>query len=320
MVASTHASAHGPAGHAVLDNQQEETRYRLHRRFDRLGRLFGDEAVTHLMGLRVVVFGLGGVGSFAAESLSRSAIGTLMLVDFDDVCITNSNRQLQALKGHVGKPKAWVLRDRLKLINPAATVEAKRAFYNDKRADELLTAADGKPYDYVVDCIDNLTAKAHLLATCRERNIPIMASMGAAGKIDPTRIRIADLADTVVCPLARELRQILRQKYDFPATGPMGITSIYSDEKRLWPRELTYDQGEGFSCVCPKGDEEVAQIRQDLHGCDERTLIDGTVSYVTGAFGLACASAVINHAVQPLLLRAQPAVAKQGTAPKEPNP
>jgi tRNA threonylcarbamoyladenosine dehydratase len=297
----------------VLDNQQEETRYRLHRRFDRLGRLFGDEAVEHLMSLRVVVFGLGGVGSFAAESLARSAIGMLMLVDFDDVCITNSNRQLQALRGNVGKPKAWILRDRLRLINPSATVESKRAFYNEARADELLTAPDGKPYDYVVDCIDNLTAKAHLLATCKAKGIPVIASMGAAGKIDPTRLKIADLSKTFVCPLARELRQVLRQKHGFAGSGSMGITAIYSDEKRLWPRELNYDRGEGFSCVCPKGDEEVEHIRDNHHACDERTLIDGTTSYVTGAFGLACASAVINQAVAPLLLRAKPAMSKHGT-------
>ncbi|MCC7109934.1 MAG: ThiF family adenylyltransferase, partial [Deltaproteobacteria bacterium] len=109
------------------------------------------------MSTRVVVIGLGGVGSFAAEALARSALGHLMLVDFDDVCVTNSNRQLQALSGNVGKPKAWVLRDRLRLINPQAKVEAKRAFYTAERADERWSAPaewGGGPWDFVVDGID----------------------------------------------------------------------------------------------------------------------------------------------------------------------
>lgn len=307
--------------HPLADNASEETRYKLHRRFDRLGRLYGDGAVSHLMAQKVVVVGLGGVGSFAAEGLARSAVGHMMLVDFDDVCITNSNRQLQALHGQVGKPKAWLLRDRLRLINPQATVEAKRAFYNAARADDVLNAppnwgnGDGK-WSFVVDCIDNLTAKAHLLAECSKRGIPVVSSMGAAGKLDPTRIRINDLAETVVDPLAREMRKILRTKYAFPGEGPMGISCVSSDEKRQWPKELTYDKGEGFSCVCPKGDEVVEDVRANNHSCDERTLIDGTAVFVTGAFGLACASHVVNTLTAPLMRDAPLAVAKQGTRPE----
>lgn len=314
-----HGSAN--ARPSLADNQAEETRYKLHRRFDRLGRLYGDGAVAHLMAQSVVVVGLGGVGSFAAEALARSAVGKLMLVDFDDVCITNSNRQLQALHGHVGKPKAWILRDRLRLINPQATVEAKRAFYNSARADDVLTppagwaGANEGQWSFVVDCIDNLTAKAHLLAECKKRGIPVVSSMGAAGKLDPTRIRINDLADTVVDPLAREMRKILRTKYGFAGEGPMGIAAVSSDEHRQWPKELTYDKGEGFSCVCPKGDDVVEDVRANNHSCDERTLIDGTAVFVTGAFGLACASHVVNTLTAPLMKSAPLAVAKQGTRP-----
>jgi tRNA A37 threonylcarbamoyladenosine dehydratase len=317
---------HAPARPSLAENAAEETRYKLHRRFDRLGRLYGDGAVAHLMAQKVVVVGLGGVGSFAAEALARSAVGHLMLVDFDDVCITNSNRQLQALHGNVGKPKSWILRDRLKLINPQATVEAKRAFYNAARADDVLKAppawGDGGVgvgnWSFVVDCIDNLTAKAHLLAECRRRGIPVVSSMGAAGKLDPTRIRINDLADTVVDPLAREMRKILRTKYAFPGegAGPMGIAAVSSDEKRQWPKELTYDKGEGFSCVCPKGDDVVEEVRSNNHSCDERNLIDGTAVFVTGAFGLACASHVVNTLTAPLMREAPLATAKQGTRPE----
>jgi tRNA A37 threonylcarbamoyladenosine dehydratase len=295
-----HGHHHDKPSNPVLQNKEPETRYRLHRRFDRLGRLLGDYAVESLMSQRVVVFGVGGVGSFAAEALARSAVGHLMLVDFDDVCITNSNRQLPALQGNVGKPKVWLMRDRLRLINPPAHIDSKRAFYNAARADELLALPaawkrhDDDRYDFVVDAIDNLTAKAHLLAECRRRGIPVVSSAGAAGKLDPTQLRIADLADAKVCPLARELRSILRKKHGFPTTGPMGIPTVFSLEHRHWPKELTYDKGEGFACVCPAGDADVSHVRDNHHSCDEKNLIDGTVSYVTGAFGLAAASVVVN--------------------------
>jgi tRNA A37 threonylcarbamoyladenosine dehydratase len=273
----------------ILDGGAEETSYRLHRRFDRLGRLYGDGAVERLMGARVLVIGLGGVGSFAAEALTRSAVGHLMLVDFDDVCVTNTNRQLQALKGNIGHSKAVLLRERLCLVNPQARVESQEVFYNAERSAALLTSPWGGAYDFVVDCIDNMSAKAHLLTTCRDLGLPVISSMGAAAKADPTRLRIADLSKTFVCPMAREMRGILRKKHGFPRSGPMGIPAVYSDEPRIWPRELTYDKGQGFRCVCPKKSNE--------HSCDSRNLIDGTAVFVTGAFGLACASHVINSLV-----------------------
>jgi tRNA A37 threonylcarbamoyladenosine dehydratase len=299
---------------SLADNISEENRYRLHRRFDRLGRLYGDSSVERLMNTRVIVFGVGGVGSFAAEALVRSAIGFITLVDFDDVCVTNANRQLQALKGNIGKPKVWVLRDRLQLINPQANVIAKRAFYNAQRSTELLTPPwEGEqPYDFVVDCIDNMTAKAHLLNTCRELGLPVISSMGAAGKLDPTRIRNADLAFTQVDPMARGMRHILRKKYDFPKTGDMGITAIYSDEHRTWPKELNYDEGEGFRCVCP--------TKYTEHNCDSKNLIDGTASFVTGGFGLACAAHVITPLTEDLRLQSQEDRDPEGRQPKSKRP
>lgn len=273
----------------VLDAGAEENAYRLHRRFDRLGRLYGDGAVERLMAAKVLVIGLGGVGSFAAEALARSAVGHLTLVDFDSVCVTNTNRQLQAMKGTIGHPKAVLLAERLRLINPQAEIIPQELFYNAERSGELLTSPFGGPYDYVLDCIDNLTAKAHLLKTCRDLGLPVVSSMGAAAKSDPTRIRIHDLARTFVCPMAREMRGILRKKHGFPRTGLMHIPAVYSDEPRIWPRELTYDKGQGFRCVCPKKSNE--------HSCDSRALIDGTAVFVTGAFGLACASHVVNALV-----------------------
>lgn len=287
----------------------EETRYRLHRRFDRLGRLFGDGAVERLMGAKVAVFGLGGVGSFAAEALARSAVGHLTLVDFDDVCVTNANRQLQALRGTIGRPKAEVLAERLRLINPQADVAAACAFYNAERSDSLLAPAGGGRYDYVIDCVDNLSAKAHLLATCRARGIPVVASMGAAGKSDPTQIRQTDLSRVTVCRLARELRKLLREQHEFPKKGTFGITAVYSTEARSWPRELSYDNGMGFRCVCPKTSDE--------HSCESRSLVDGTAVYVTGTFGLHLAGLVVNGLVNEVRAKSRPAMDRFGYRPDD---
>lgn len=259
-----------------------EDEYRLHRRFDRMGRLVGDDGMKRLLSARVMVVGLGGVGSLAGESLARSGIGHLKLVDFDKVCITNSNRQLQAMKGTIGKFKAAVLAERLRLINPQAEIEPIEAFYREDSAEEFFA----EPVDFVVDAIDNISAKCHLLAMCKERGIPVVCSTGAAGRLDPTRIATADLADTTVDPLAVAVRRILRRRFDFPTKGKFGIPAVYSTEAVRDPIELHYDKGLGFKCVCPGG-------KNEFHSCDSRRVIHGTAGFVTGAFGMACASLVV---------------------------
>jgi len=270
-----------------LQPLDKETAYRLHRRFDRIGRLVGDGAMEQLYAAHVMVIGLGGVGSFAVEALARSGIGTLSLVDFDRVCVTNTNRQLQAVATSVAKPKATMLAERVRAINPQATSHALPLFYSAKSCDEILGAAvAGRAPDFVVDAIDNVTAKCHLLATCKQRGIRVVSSTGASGRMDPTQIRVVDLAETAVDPLADAVRRALRQKYDFPSKGPFGIPAVYSTEPPAVPRELHYDGGDGFRCVCPGGTNE-------FHSCEERRVIYGTAGFVTGAFGLACASVVV---------------------------
>lgn len=259
-----------------------EDAYKLHRRFDRMGRLVGDDGMAKLIAARVVVIGVGGVGGFAAESLGRSGVGRLTLVDFDQVCVTNTNRQLQAMRGTIGKHKVDVLAERLRLVNPQAVIEPVRSFYSKDTADALLAE---RP-DFVVDAIDNLTAKCHLIATCRERGIPIVSSMGASGRMDPTALRVCDLASTKMDPMAVSVREILRKRYGFPQKGPFGVPAVYSEEVPRKPIELHYDGGQGFRCVCPNSDN-------GMHTCEERALIYGTASFVTGAFGLACASHVV---------------------------
>ncbi len=276
-------------GVSLHEGDEESVEYRLHRRFDRMGRLVGDPGMARLRDSLVVVMGLGGVGSFAAESLARSGVGRLELVDFDDVCVTNTNRQLHAMKGNIGRSKAALMAERLALVNPQAHVEAVHAFYSAETSDALLAG----PPDYVVDAIDNMTAKCHLIATCRARGIPLVSAMGAAGRMDPTRIQVADLNHTRRCSMATSVRDILRKKHGFPPekTVEWGVPAVFSDEDYRAPVRLAYEGPDGFRCVCPQG-------KNGLMTCDRRSRIDGSASFVTGAFGLFAASVVVRGLAQ----------------------
>lgn len=263
--------------------------YKLHRRFDRMGRLIGDEKMKGLFQSHVMVIGLGGVGSWAAEAIARSGVGTQTIVDFDEICVTNFNRQIHALDRTVGSQKVDVMADRLQKINPASKIRAIAKFYNSDTCAEIFSV---RP-DYVIDAIDNVTAKCHLLNYCRTQQIPIITATGSGGRLDPTAIKVTDLAFTTVDPLARAIRGILREKYDFPRNEkePFGIPAVYSTEAALEPRELHYDGGKGFQCVCPQGDNPYFQ-------CENRNVIMGNASFVTGAFGLVAASVVIQNLVK----------------------
>jgi tRNA A37 threonylcarbamoyladenosine dehydratase len=259
--------------------------FKLSRRFDRAGRLLGDPAMERLAAARVVVFGLGGVGSYAAEGLVRSGIGHLTLVDHDDVCVTNTNRQLHATVKGVGKSKAELMALRCREINPDAKVEAVREFYRDEVAEQLLPAGR---YDFVVDAIDNVKAKLHLLHRCVTLGLPVVSSMGAAGRLDPTAIRVEDLSETHMDPFAKDIRKLLRRKYGVETDKHTGITAVYSIEARRQPVPLRYDDAsDGFLCVCPQDN--------DFHTCDHRTQIDGSVVFVTSAFGMNAAGVVVRR-------------------------
>lgn len=266
------------------DARDDETRLRAHRRFDRASRLFGEPGLLGLHGARVLVVGVGGVGSFAAESLARSGVGELVLVDFDKVCITNSNRQLHAMKGTVGRTKVDVMAERLSKVNPLGRFVAEPRFYEAATSDALLAGR----VDYVVDAIDNLTAKAHLVATCLARGIPVVSSMGAAARLDPTLIRVKDLTETEVDPFARAFRGILRERHGLSMNRgePCGVPAVYSLETPIPPTPPSYDAEDGFVCVCPGG-------KNGKNDCDRKNRIDGSASFVTGAFGLAAASVVV---------------------------
>lgn len=257
--------------------------WKLHRRWDRAGRLLGEFAMEKLAGSHVAVIGLGGVGSFTAESLVRSGIGKLTLVDFDRVCETNTNRQLHCMKGTYSKFKSDLMAERCSLISPECHVIGHRIFYHENTSDKIL-----KDVDFVVDAIDNVTAKIHLLLTCREKGIPIVSCMGAAGKVDPTAIKVDDLSKTHTDALSRAIRKILRQKHGVDLSEEINIPTVFSTEQRHEPQALSYDGTAGFLCICPtKGN--------DLHNCDQKRLIEGTMSFVTGTFGLVAASVVVRE-------------------------
>jgi tRNA A37 threonylcarbamoyladenosine dehydratase len=265
-----------------------------HRRFDRAARLIGDDALARLGRSTVTIFGCGGVGSHAAEALVRSGVGRIVLVDFDRICVTNSNRQLHAMKGTLGKSKVAVMAERLRLINPDATVDARPEFYAAATSERLLTPEP----DLVIDAIDNVKAKLHLLATCLRLRLPVISTMGAAARLDPTLVRSGDLCETRLDPFARDVRKLLRKKHGIDATRPTGITAVWSDEPPLDPLALAYDSA-GFACVCPAGDN-------GLHSCERKHRIEGSTTFVPAAFGLTAASLAVRRLVATELAAALP--------------
>ena len=193
----------------------------MENRFQRLKLLIGEENFTKLSGATVAVFGVGGVGSFTVEALARSGIGHLILIDKDNIDATNINRQLHALTSTIGRSKVEVMRERILDINPAAQVEAIQKFLLPSEPVEDFFICR---YDYVVDAIDNITAKIFLVEECTRRGIKIISSMGAGNKLDPTRFRVADIFQTTVDPVAKILRKKLKEH------GIKNLKVVYSDE------------------------------------------------------------------------------------------
>ncbi len=215
------------------------TESRIHPYFGRTELLIGAHGLRSLEGARVALFGLGGVGSFAAEALARSGVGMLRLVDFDQVGPSNFNRQLFALHSTLGQPKVQAAAERLRDINPEIVLEQCPTFFHADTADALLEP----PFDFVIDAIDSLGPKCELLAQCLERHLPVVSAMGAAARTDAAALRIGDVWETRGCPLARKVRHTLRKR---GISTPLPV--IYSTE----PPRATFDptelgeQAEGY--------------------------------------------------------------------------
>ena len=276
-----------------------------HRRFDRTARLLGDAGVARLARSTVTVFGVGGVGSFAAEALVRSGVGRVILVDYDRICVTNVNRQLHAQNGTLGKSKVAVMAERLRLINPDATIEARAEFYGAGTSARLLAPEP----DVVIDAIDHMAAKLHLIATCLQGRLRLVSAMGAAARLDPTAVRVADLSETRVDPFARDLRKNLRRKHAIDCTRRLGVWAVFSEEPPIPPQALAYDDG-AFRCVCPGGDN-------GFNDCEHRNRIEGSVAFVPAAFGAAAASLAVKLLCDLPLPR--PVVDVDAPRPRRPN-
>lgn len=242
-------------------------------RFERLELLVGREGVDRLAASSVAIFGIGGVGSYAAEALARAGVGRLTLIDFDEISLSNLNRQIHALETTVGRPKVQVMAERCRLINPQAQIEPLKSFYAAENSEELL----GRGYDYVLDCIDLITAKLHLIQHCKERKIPIISSMGAANKLDPSQIQVTDLFLTEKCRLARIMRKELRRR-----GIDAGVEVVYSTEEF---RPLETGRRES---------EEEGEVL----GYQSRRAPLGSSSYIPPLFGLTMAGVVIRRLLE----------------------
>ncbi len=245
------------------------------KRFGGIGRLFGSAGLDRLRQAHVAVVGLGGVGSWAAEALARSGIGELTLVDLDDVCLSNVNRQLHALDGQFGKPKVEVIAERLRAINPDCRIHPLHSLFLKSNADAILQPA----FDGVIDAIDSPSLKALLIAKCRDRGFRIVTVGGAGGRRDPTAIEVADLACTSHDRLLTQVRRDLRRSHGFPrGDRPFGIEAVLSREAQTFPA------GKGHICSERKS---AADLRLD---CQSGF---GTATFVTGTFGFVAASRIV---------------------------
>lgn len=241
--------------------------------FSRTQLLLGEENMKRLSEAKVAIFGIGGVGGYAAEALARTGVGSFVLVDDDKVCLTNLNRQIIATRKTVGKYKAEVMRDRILEINPNADVEVRKCFYMPENADEF----DFGQYSYVVDAVDTVTAKLEIIMQAKEKNVPVISCMGAGNKLDPTKFQVADIYKTTMCPLAKVMRRECRKR------GIKKLKVVYSAEKPIRPIE-DMSISCRTHCICPPGAK---------HKCTERRDIPGSVAFVPSVAGLILAGEVI---------------------------
>lgn len=250
-------------------------------RFAGVARLYGREGAERLAAAHVAVVGIGGVGSWVAEALVRSGVGEISLFDLDDVCLSNSNRQLHALTGNIGQSKVAVMAERLLAINPACVVHAVADFVTRETMIEYITPQ----LDCVIDCIDSVNAKAALISWCKRRKIQIIATGGAGGQLDPTQVQVADLNKTFNDPLAAAVRSELRREYGFSRTPGRyySVACVFSSE------QLRYPKADGSICLQKRFEGQGARL--DCGGGI------GAVMMVTATFGMVAAARAVDKLV-----------------------
>ncbi|MFP5384959.1 MAG: ThiF family adenylyltransferase [Bacteriovoracia bacterium] len=246
-------------------------------RFGGIGRLFGIKGLEKIRQSRILIIGIGGVGSWVAESLARTGIGSMTLVDLDDVCVTNINRQVMAVSSSVGQFKVDVMKKRIEDIHPMCEVHTKQCFFNPRNLENIFD----REYDFVVDAFDDFTNKCHLIDYCRKKNIPLVVMGGAGGKIDPLQIRVTDMSISSNDRLLARLRKKLRQDFNFPLEneGDFGVWAVWSHERAVYPT------ADGCLTYKPPG------LAKNMD-CEEGF---GSASFVTGAFAFATTSLVLKE-------------------------
>ena len=245
-------------------------------RFGGIARLYGQGGLEKLRAAHVGVVGIGGVGTWAAEALARSGVGALTLVDLDEVCVTNINRQLHALTETVGRAKVEAMAERIRAINPDCRVTTEQKFFNEQTAAELFAPK----YDFVLDAIDDVTNKVLLLVRCREKKIPVITSGGAGGRRELTSVRLGDLSQASHDKLLAEVRRRLRAEHGFPAgQSAMNLPCVYSVERTVYP------QADGSVCEMRSAAEDGTKLN-----CNGGL---GSATFVTGAFGFATAGFIV---------------------------
>lgn len=250
----------------------------MQNQFSRTQLLMGKAAIDTLMGSRVAVFGVGGVGGYVVEALARSGVGELDIIDDDRVCLTNVNRQVIATLSTVGKHKVDVCEERVHDINRRCIVHKYQMFYLPETAD----AIDISQFDYVVDCIDTVKAKLDLIKRCHDQNVPIISCMGAANKMDATAFQVTDINKTKMDPLAKVIRKKLRKM------NIHKLKVVYSEEEPLRPIDDPNISCR-FHCICPN---------KDMRKCTDRRDIPASNAFVPAAAGLICGGEVIKDLVR----------------------
>ena len=245
--------------------------------FSRTELLFGKDAMIKLASSRVAIFGIGGVGGYTVEALVRSGVGTVDLIDDDKICLTNINRQIYATRKTVGKYKVDVAAERIYDINPDASVNTYKTFYTPETADQF----DFTKYDYIVDAIDTVTGKIALVENAEKAGTPIISSMGAGNKVDPTAFEVADIYKTSFCPLAKVMR------YELKRRGIKKLKVVYSKEPPIKPID---DMAISCrtNCICPPG---------TARKCTQRRQVPGSNAFVPSVVGLIIAGEVIKDLV-----------------------
>lgn len=241
--------------------------------FSREELLIGKEGLQKLKNSKVVIFGVGGVGSYTVEALTRSGIGKLILVDNDDICITNLNRQIHALHSTISQSKVEVMKTRIRDINKECDVKIYKTFMNEDNIDEMID----EDTDYIIDAIDTVSSKIALALWCQNHNIKIISCMGTGNKFDPTMFKIADIYDTKMCPLAKVMRHELKKR------GVKSLKVLYSDEMPVKPKQYTLTNNQNTICCENKDTNKYIRKKQ----------VAGTLSFVPPVAGMIIAGEVI---------------------------